>query len=115
MLQGEPYGPAPALPLKHGLPISASLRTGIALAQTVAIFYTLCTLVWLAAPGPFLGFMNSLFHGIDFTSLVRSGGGFAWSGFFEALLVMSVWAFLAGALFGWLNQLDVRSGSSAGG
>ena len=92
------------LPLQQDAPASAALRTGVALAVTVAVFYTLCTLVWLAAPGPFLGFMNSLFHGIDFTSLVHPGG-FAWGGFFEALLVMSLWAFLAGTFFGWLRQL----------
>lgn len=72
--------------------------------MTVAVFYALCTLVWLVAPGPFLGFMNSLFHGIDFTSLVDPGG-FAWSGFTEALVVMSLWALLAGTFFGWLRHL----------
>ena len=92
------------LSLRQGLPASASARTGVALAATVAVFYTLCALVWLAAPGPFLGFMNSLFHGIDFTSLVQPRG-FAWGGLFEALLVMSLWAFLAGTFFGWLRQL----------
>jgi hypothetical protein len=92
------------LPVEHNAPASAALRTGVALAVTVAVFYTLCTLAWLAAPGPFLGFMNGLFHGIDFTSLVHPGG-FAWGGFFEALLVMSLWALLAGTFFGWLRQL----------
>ena len=92
------------LPLQQDTPASAALRTGAALAVTVAVFYSLCTLAWLAAPGPFLGFMNSLFHGMDFTPLVRPGG-FAWGGFFEALLVLSLWAFLAGTFFGWLRRL----------
>lgn len=92
------------LPLRQAAPLSIALRTGIALAVTVAVLYLLCTLAWLAAPGPFLGFMNSLFHGMDFTLLVQAGG-FAWTGFFEALLVMSLWAFLAGTFFGWLRQL----------
>jgi len=47
------------------------LRTGIALAVTVALFYVLCALTWALAPGPFMGFMNSLFHGMDFSSMVR--------------------------------------------
>lgn len=81
---------------------SRPLGTGIALAVTVAVFYTACTLVWLAAPGPFLGFMNSLFHGLDFSILARPAA-FSWTGFLEALLVMSAWAFLAGAFFGWLR------------
>lgn len=48
--------------------------------------------------------MNSLFHGIDFSPLVHPGG-FAWGGFFQALLVMSCWAFLGGTFFGWLRRL----------
>ena len=90
--------------LQHRITGSAPLRTGVALAVTVALFYTLCALAWLAAPAQFLGFMNSLFHGIDFSSLVGPGG-FAWGGFFAALSVLSVWAFLAGAFFGWLREL----------
>jgi hypothetical protein len=79
-----------------------ALSTGLALAVTVAVFYALCTLVWLAAPGPFLGSMNSLFHGMDFTPVMTSAP-FSWGGFVEALLVMSLWAFLAGTFFGWLR------------
>ena len=36
------------LPLQQDVPASAPLRTGVALAVTVAVFYTLCALVWLA-------------------------------------------------------------------
>ena len=84
----------------------APFRTGITLAITVAVFYALCTLVWALAPGPFLGYMNSLFHGLDFTSLVQSSR-FAWPAFVMALLVLGVWSFLAGAFFAWLfNRLS---------
>ena len=76
------------------------LRTGLALAITVGLFYALCTLIWVLAPGPFLGFMNSLFHGMDFSSMVGPRP-FAWPGFVVALLVLSTWALLAGAFFAW--------------
>ena len=83
----------------------APLRTGIALAITVGVFYALCALVWALAPGPFLGFMNNLFHGMDFSSMVQPRP-FAWPGFLAALLVLSGWALLAGIFFGWLfNRL----------
>lgn len=83
----------------------APLRTGIALAITTGVFYALCALVWVVAPGPFLSFMNNLFHGMDFTSMVQPRP-FAWSGFLAALLVLSTWALLAGAFFAWLlNRL----------
>ena len=77
------------------------LRTGFALAITVALFYALCALVWVLAPGPFLGFMDNLFHGMDFSSMVRPRP-FAWPGFLGALLVLSAWALFAGAFFSWL-------------
>ncbi|SFC25479.1 hypothetical protein SAMN05216344_11282 [Polaromonas sp. OV174] len=81
------------------------LRTGLALAITVGLFYALCTLAWTLAPGPFLGFMNSLFHGMDFSPMVQQQP-FLWAGFLTALLVLSIWAFLAGVFFAWLlNRL----------
>ena len=85
--------------------ITSPLRTGIALAVTVGVFYALCALVWAVAPDPFLGFMNNLFHGMDFSSMVQPRP-FAWPGFLAALLVLSTWALLAGAFFAWLlNRL----------
>ena len=81
------------------------LRSGLALAITVGLFYALCTLAWILAPGSFLGFMNNLFHGMDFSGMVRPRP-FAWPGFLVALLVLSTWALLAGAFFAWLlNRL----------
>lgn len=80
---------------------ASPIRAGIALAITVGVFYGLCALVWALAPGPFLAFMNSLFHGIDFRSMVQPRP-FAWSGFGVALLVLSAWAMLAGTFFAWL-------------
>ena len=83
------------------------LRTGIALSITVAVFYVLCALAWAMAPGPFMSFMNSLFHGMDFSGLVQASP-FSWSGFLVVLLVLSAWAMLAGAFF----CLDVQPAKS---
>lgn len=83
------------------------LRTGLALAITVGLFYALCTLVWILAPGPFLGFMNNLFHGMDFSSIVQPLP-FAWAGFLMALFVLGAWALLAGAFFAWLLNCLTR-------
>ncbi len=58
-------------------------------------------LVHSPAPAPFLAFMNSLFHGMNFTSLTAAP--FSWSGCAEALLVMSIWAFFAGTFFEWFR------------
>ena len=85
----------------------SALRTGIALAITVGVFYALCALVWALAPGPFLGFLNNLFHGMDFSSMVKPQP-FAWAKFLTVLLVLSVWALLAGVLFAWLLNRPTR-------
>ena len=78
------------------------LRTGIALAITVGVFYALCALIWTTAPGPSLGFLNSLFHGMDFGSMARPGP-FAFQGFFTSLIVLCIWALLAGTFYAWLG------------
>jgi hypothetical protein len=79
------------------------LRTGIALAITIAVFYALCTVAWELAPGPFLSLMNNLFHGLNFSPLVQSQP-FAFSGFVMPLLVLSVWGLGAGAFFAWVSN-----------
>ena len=84
-------------------PAARPFGTGIALAVTVGAFYALCTLAWVLAPGPFLGFMNSLFHGMDFSGMVQPRP-FAWSGFLVALLLLSGWTLLAGTFFAWLRN-----------
>lgn len=91
------------LTLQHDAPASHSLRTGLAFATTVALFYALCTLVWLAAPGPFMNFMNSLFHGIDFAPLLNAPG-YSLFGFASMVVVMFIWAFVAGSFFAWMRQ-----------
>ena len=83
------------------------LPTGLALAITVGPFYALCALVWALAPGPFLGFMNSLFHGMDFSTMVQPRP-FAWRGSLTALVVLSIWAFFASAFFAWLSNRLAR-------
>ena len=89
--------------VRHDPAASGPVRTGITLSVTVALFYALCTLVWVIAPGPFLGFMNSLFHGVDFAPLLKPSA-FSAGSFLGALVVMAVWAFLAGTFFAWLHQ-----------
>ena len=84
-------------------PTARPIRTGIALAVTVGVSYALCAVAWLLAPGPFLGVMNSLFHGMDFSPMVQPRP-FSWSGFVVALLLLSGWALLAGTFFAWLRN-----------
>ena len=77
-------------------------RVGATFAITVAV----CTLLFVLFPGTAMNFVTALFHGIDFRSLKASPATLA--DFLYALSVMAVWAFLIGALFGWLSRIIQR-------
>ena len=79
------------------------LRTGLALSATVALFYTLCTAVEVTWPDQFMGFMNALFHGLDFRKLLTTET-YEWASFVYALVVLAVWGFGIGAFFGWIHN-----------
>jgi hypothetical protein len=79
-----------------------AIPTGTAFAVTVGIGYTACALVFRLWPEAALVFMNSLFHGLDFRKLQAVPGPFDFGGFLVALAGIVVWAFLMGALFGWI-------------
>jgi uncharacterized protein DUF5676 len=79
------------------------LALGAASAITVAVGYALCTLAFWLFPDTAVNFMNALFHGLDFRPL-KVEGAFTPGTFLYGLVVMSVWAFFLGALFGWLAQ-----------
>jgi hypothetical protein len=82
-------------------------RFGAVFALTVIISYTVCTLAWMAFTEQSVTFLNALFHGLDFGKL-RVGGGFSVGDWLYATAVLTVWAFLTGALFaalrGWLAR-----------
>ena len=80
------------------------VRTGTALALTVGIAYSLCTLVFWAWPEAAAVFMNGLFHGLDFRKLQSGAALFSFGSFAYALFVMVAWAFGVGALFAWIRE-----------
>jgi hypothetical protein len=87
-------------------------RFGAAFALTVVIGYAACTLFWVAFTDPAIGFLNALFHGLDFRKLAV-GGGFSFGAAIYAAVVLAVWAFLIGALFALVrNWLSVERPSS---
>jgi hypothetical protein len=64
--------------------------------------------LWLLFSEPFMSFMNALFHGVDFRPLY-SGGAFDAGSWLGAVVVLSAWGFLLGALFAVLmNWLRVE-------
>lgn len=82
-------------------------RFGAALGLTVVIGYAVCTLLWVSFTDSAIGFLNALFHGLDFRRLA-TGGGFSLVAGVYATAVLGVWAFLIGALFALVrNRLAV--------
>jgi len=76
------------------------MRTGGALAVTVGVGYTACTLVFWAWPEASMIFMNGLFHGLDFRKLQVRPKVFEFGSFLYALIGIVVWAFLLGVVYG---------------
>ena len=79
-------------------------KTGVALALTLAIGYTVCAGAYALAPERGIDFLNALFHGLDFRKLVTAGP-FTFLMFAYPLFVFVVWGFLVGALYAWLHNL----------
>ena len=87
-----------------------AIRTGIALAVTVGIGFGACTLLFWLWPEAAATFMNGLFHGLDFRKLQSGPALFSFGSFVYALVVMMVWAFVLGSIYGWLQD---RAGGRA--
>jgi small-conductance mechanosensitive channel len=81
-----------------------AVRTGSALAITVGVGYSACTLVFWLWPEASATFMNGLFHGLDFRKLQTGPALFNFGSFIYALAVMMGWTFLLGAIYGWLQD-----------
>jgi hypothetical protein len=79
------------------------LRTGFAFAATVAIGYTLCTLVFWLWPDAAANYMSGLFHGLDFRKLQGGPELFNFASFLYVLVVSAVWAFGLATLFALLR------------
>src|SRR5262245_6133185 len=80
--------------------INRGVSTGFALAVTVGIAYTACALAFGLWPEAGIRFMNSLFHGLDFRKLQAGAVLFDFGNFFFALIVLMVWAFVLGLVYG---------------
>jgi hypothetical protein len=85
-------------------------KTGLALALTMAISYSVCALLYALWPEQGIVFLNALFHGLDFSRL-QAPQAFGVATFFGPLVVLSLWGLLVGSLFTWLHgKLHSKSG-----
>jgi large-conductance mechanosensitive channel len=89
--------------LRKELKMNNPVKSGVALAVTVAIGYAACSLVFWLWPEAAVSFMNSLFHGLDFRKLQSGTALFSFGSFVYALAGITIWAFGLGVVFGWLS------------
>lgn len=82
--------------------MNAPWKTGIALALTMAISYTVCALLYALWPAQGIAFLNALFHGLDFGRL-QDPQDYGVTTFVGPLLVLTVWGAIVGTLFAWLS------------
>ncbi len=82
---------------------NAAVIAGTALSLTVGVGYALCTVVFWIWPEVAAGFMNALFHGLDFRKLQSGPMLFSFGSFLYALVAMMAWAFGLGAIYGWVQ------------
>ena len=87
---------------RNAIGTGRAIPTGFALAVTAGIGYTACAVAFRLWPEAAMTFMNALFHGLDLRKLQAGPPPFELSAFFFALLVVVVWAFVLGAVFGWI-------------
>lgn len=80
------------------------LKTGLALAATMGVSYSVCAFLYSLWPEQGINFLNALFHGLDFHKLL-SAEPVRFSMFVYPLLVLMVWGGLVGTVFAWLYKL----------
>ena len=87
---------------------SNPVRSSIALAVTVGIGYAACTVLFWAWPDQAAGFMNGLFHGLDFRKLQAGSSLFSFDAFLYALVILMAWALGLGFIYAWTKSKLVR-------
>jgi 2TM family of unknown function (DUF5676) len=78
---------------------------GAAVALTVLVTYTVCTVIFVTFPDSSVNFLNALFHGLAFRKLRQSGGGFSYAGFGGVAVTWVAVGFSVGALYAWFYNL----------
>lgn len=78
-------------------------RIGVTMALTVAITYTVCTPAYALMPERGIDFLGALFQGLDFRKL-GTPAPLTLMMFVYPPVVLVVWGFAVGTLFGWLHN-----------
>lgn len=80
------------------------VAAGTALALTLGIMYAICTAIWIAWQTEAVGFLNDLFHGLDFRRIQKNDTSYSFAAFIVPLAVLAVWGFVTGTLYGFIHN-----------
>ena len=82
---------------------------GLSLAITVGLLYLLCALMVAIAPGSLSAALGLVAHGVNVGSLTQQVAPISLSAVLVGLLAVMAYSFIAGLLFGLVNNIGQRS------
>lgn len=85
------------------------VRTGLSLAITVGLLYVLCALVVAIAPDALSAALGLVAHGLNIAPLIVQAAPVSLRAVLFGLLALMTYSFIAGLLFGVVNNQLARS------
>lgn len=86
--------------------------TGLSLSITVGLLYLLCALVVAFAPGALMAALGLVAHGLNLAPLTQQVAPISSAAVLLGLLAIMAYSFIAGLLFGLVNNMLGRSRNS---
>ena len=86
------------------MPYLTPLRTGAALALTIAVLYLACLVLMLLAPGLVLAIFSTWVHGLNLAPLTTNPPPISIARAALGLLLISGYAFIAGSVYGVVRR-----------
>ena len=83
-------------------------KLGLSLAVTVGLLYLLCALAVAIAPGSLAAALGLVTHGLNIAPLTQSVAPISLSAVLGGLLALTAYGFIAGLLFGLVNNIGHR-------
>ena len=83
--------------------------SGLSLAITVGLLYLLCALAVVIAPGALSAAFGLVVHGLNLAPLMQQIPPISLPAVLIGLLAIMAYSFIAGLLFGWVNNIFARS------
>lgn len=85
------------------------ITTGLSLAITVGLLYLLCALVVTFAADAFMAALGLVAHGLNLAALTQQVAPIRLTAVLGGLLALMVYSFVAGLLFGFVNNAFARA------